>query len=1741
MHRRNQQRSLSGGTSPLRRRGRKSPPRSRRTYWVERLEERYMLSATPLEIQVAPKLDAAAIAYAQAHQRSQSPGAATLLAAAPFDLEDTFTLHSNPGATKTIYLDFDGHITSGTGWNNSTGLPNITSFGYDTDGDAFNFDDIELESIQLIWEKVAEDFRPFDVDVTTEDPGADALRNTGNGDDEWGTRIVIGGNALDWLQPTLGRDNPGIALLNSFGDDEDNPGFVFSNDLLNDDKFIAEAASHEAGHTLGLQHDGQIRFYEDITPPNPAGFQDAIVEYYAGHGTGATSWAPIMGSSYLAELTQWSINEYWNGRNVPTPAPPNVQDDLTTITSAQNGFGFRTDDHGNDTATADFLLGSSVGSFTTFEDEGIIERTADVDYFTFTVGGLGGIFELDVTPFHNGPNLDVKATIRNSSGAVIATSNPIDDLAAGGQTLALPDGGWELADGTFTDEFLLIKGTYYVTVEGASRPTTFVDPALHPTPPQVDRGNPPVDPLTLMPPDLSDWGYTNYASLGYYSITGTLKEGFVIGVDFDDASGTTPLNWNLFTGGGPSTTLTDLISESGASVPYELTIATSGIEVSTFPSAVDPGSVPDHALPLDELGGYAASEDETWTFTWSDLEPWSYHEIYVFGHADFDAGNVVTITGGNLNGTVQTFNFNQTIDAGELVVNSDAPSNAPLENAAYTVLSDGDGKITITVTNQVGKLAAISGLAIVPTRPIGPAQQGSISGQKWNDGDGNQIHDFNEDGLPDWVVYIDANNNGVLDAITIPGEPDQTLTVASPNVPQPITDYTAVKSELNFTTAGTVEDINVKLDISHTYDSDLHVKLVKLKMNPDGSVATDLNGTPLIDVEVMLFENVGPNGVNFTNTVLDDSALVAIDDSFATAPYTGTFSPQGALSDFIGVSALGIWRLEILDDSLGDTGTLNSWEITVQLAGAPESNEFLEPFQITDIDGNYTFDNLDPGLYNVREFISAEQIADGWQQTWAPPPVTVTSGSDVQGVDFGNWIPAIERGSISGQKYYDANQNGAKDDQEAGLPGWIVYVDTNGNGIRDVAATPTVIPSTDLPKPIVDLNTTTSQITVGTLGTVTNVEVTLSLTHSFVGDLTAYLRSPSGRIVELFTNVGSQYNNFTNLTLSDIAVRSVSTLAFDDLPYTGAYQPEGQLSDFAGEDSAGIWTLILSDTTLADQGTLTSWSLSFTSSELFTTTDANGLYTFDELLAGPYTVREVNQPGWTAIPPATVEIPAATWGNSQWNVVVAASDDPNDPDGPTSKRLVQNVDFGNYGPAGGLQGQVYVDVDGDSSKDPGENGQPGWTVFIDSNGNGTLDLGAIDQTLSSGTASSINGSIVTTSTLWFGSYAKVSDVDVALDITHTYDADVTATLISPAGTRVKLFQNVGGSNDNFTGTSFDDAAATAIGAGAAPFSGNFKPLELLSTFNGENSNGFWTLEIVDNSPADDGTLNSWSLSVLGDEISKVTDATGNYSFSNLVPGNYTLAAVTQDGWTATQVPGVTTVGAAQTTLNVDFGYRITIALEGDFNRDGIVDNSDYIVWRRASGSTVPNFQGADGSGNGIVDQADYDIWRANFGRTLPPPPGSGSGSLVAENSSTTESQQASAATVEASMPVVASADLIAARTGVVVLSSQVSTEVKTVAATDSPSAASNVTFVFAPAVGSTSIGRDAVVAKNESISTSSSDLGLLAWLDALSVDDDDAGLGSLADGDDSADGDDADSVDSAFEEFEGSALALATI
>jgi len=120
------------------------------------------------------------------------------------------------------------------------------------------------------------------------------------------------------------------------------------------------------------------------------------------------------------------------------------------------------------------------------------------------------------------------------------------------------------------------------------------------------------------------------------------------------------------------------------------------------------------------------------------------------------------------------------------------------------------------------------------------------------------------------------------------------------------------------------------------------------------------------------------------------------------------------------------------------------------------------------------------------------------------------------------------------------------------------------------------------------------------------------------------------------------------------------------------------------------------------------------------------------------------------------------------------------------------------------------------------------------------------------------------STLSYGTGLTITDVNVTVTISHTYSDDIRMVLTSPLGTQVELTaQNGGNAANAYTATIFDDAAATAITAAAAPFTGLFQPENALSVFNGEGSFGDWTLSVYDNWNVDTGSIESWSIEICG--------------------------------------------------------------------------------------------------------------------------------------------------------------------------------------------------------------------------------------------------------------------------------------
>ncbi|WP_313804729.1 reprolysin-like metallopeptidase [Flavobacterium sp.] len=122
--------------------------------------------------------------------------------------------------------------------------------------------------------------------------------------------------------------------------------------------------------------------------------------------------------------------------------------------------------------------------------------------------------------------------------------------------------------------------------------------------------------------------------------------------------------------------------------------------------------------------------------------------------------------------------------------------------------------------------------------------------------------------------------------------------------------------------------------------------------------------------------------------------------------------------------------------------------------------------------------------------------------------------------------------------------------------------------------------------------------------------------------------------------------------------------------------------------------------------------------------------------------------------------------------------------------------------------------------------------------------------------------INSTLTIPVASGGIIGDVNVTMNVSHTWINDLTATLISPAGTQVQLYVNpcVSDAIENIVAT-FDDSGSAVVCGTNPGISGTVLPTQALAALNGEVSNGTWTLRIADAFNQDGGSLNSWSLNI----------------------------------------------------------------------------------------------------------------------------------------------------------------------------------------------------------------------------------------------------------------------------------------
>ena len=440
-----------------------------------------------------------------------------------------------------------------------------------------------------------------------------------------------------------------------------------------------------------------------------------------------------------------------------------------------------------------------------------------------------------------------------------------------------------------------------------------------------------------------------------------------------------------------------------------------------------------------------------------------------------------------------------------------------------------------------------------------------------------------------WVESVDAAGNSVSDdnggayyTFETGKNVNPSYLYSGPPVSIPDNNPAGATASVNVPDVNTIVDVDVLVNITHTFDGDLTLSLV----GPDLTTVT-------------LSSRRGSAGDNFTGTAFDDQAATTI--AAGTAPFTGSFRPDSPLSAFNGKSPTGTWTLKAVDGAGTDVGTIVGFEL--RLAYPPQAcGPSIEYLSSTKADScNGTGSGGGNGTIEPGETVALTLTArnNGTAPVTGVTAELTTSTPGIAILDPSGAFPDLAAG---------ASAPGAPGDFAllvdpalacgAGLELTVVFTSQEGSW-TDTFSLPTgtpgqetqTYPSANVPKPIVDSSTIQSTLAVASVGTVLDVNVTMSLTHTWDSDLDIYLVGPNGTRVELTTDNGSSSDNYTSTTFDDQAATSITS---GTAPFTGSFKPEGSLASLNGGPANGTWTLEITDDTSGDSATLTGWSIRLT-------------------------------------------------------------------------------------------------------------------------------------------------------------------------------------------------------------------------------------------------------------------------------------------------------------------------------------------------------------------------------------------------------------------------------------------------------------------------------------------------------------------------------------------------------------------
>ncbi|HEY0514519.1 MAG TPA: SdrD B-like domain-containing protein [Thermoanaerobaculia bacterium] len=882
---------------------------------------------------------------------------------------------------------------------------------------------------------------------------------------------------------------------------------------------------------------------------------------------------------------------------------------------------------------------------------------------------------------------------------------------------------------------------------------------------------------------------------------------------------------------------------------------------------------------------------------------------------------------------------------------------------------------------------------------------GSIGDRVWLDANGNGIQDAGENGINGVTVQLLDSSANVVATATTSGDGNYTFSnlaggtytvrVVAASLPAGVAatydlDGIATANQASFTLAAGANRTDV--DFGYRYTGSVGDR-VWLDANGNGTQDAGENGINGVTVQLLdsssnvvattttsgdgnyAFNNLaaGTYTVRVVAASLPAGVAATYDlDGIATLN-TATFSLAAGANrtdvdfGYRNTGSVGdrVW-LDANGNGVQDAGETGLNGVTVQLL---DSSNNVVATTTTSGDGNYSFNNLAAGTYTVK--IVAASLPAGVTATYDLDGIatlntatfTLAAGANRTDVDFGY----RNTGSVGDRVWLDANGNGTQDAGETGLNGVTVQLldsssnvvattTTSGDGnysfnnltagtytVRVVAASlPAGVTETYDLDGVATLNTATFTLAAGAnrtdvdfgyrnTGSVgdrvwldANGNGTQDAGETGINGVTVQLVNSGGTVIATTTTSGDGNYSFNNLAAGTYTVRIVASslpagvaetydldgiATLNTATFTLAAGANRTDVDFGYRNTGSVGDRVWLDANgngIQDAGEtgingVTVQLLDSGSNVVATaTTTGDGNYTFGNLAAGTYTVRVVaaSLPAGVA---ATYDLDGIATAN-QATFTLAAGANRTD------------VDFG-YRNTGSVGDRVWLDANGNGTQDAGETGINGVTVQLVNSG-GTV----IATSTTSGDGN------YTFANLAAGTYTvRVVASSLPAGVAETYDLDGVATL---------------------------NSAAFTLAAGA-----NRTDVDFGYRNTGSVGDRVW-LDTNGNGTQDTGEagLNGVTVQLVNSGgtviASTTTGGDGNYTFSNLAAGTYTVRVVASSlpaGAAETyDLDGVATANAATFTLaaganrtDVDFGYR-SVGSVGDrvwldSNGNGIQD------------------------------------------------------------------------------------------------------------------------------------------------------------------------------------------------------------